>query len=121
VLAPSHRAAIRAEEREPVSNKLDPRLLQMVEALDSEMTDGSVRVDILLGLNAPFDDAARLTLESLGLETRSVAGDVISGTVRLDDAVRLAQSPLVLKLEAGAPMYSESPSWDGGADGSVTE
>jgi len=92
--------------------KLDPNLAELVEG--AAAGDSGATVVVLVGLTSPLDASARVELEGRGLHIRSEVGDVLTGSVRLRDVVRLAASPLVKKVEASAPLYREPSHGEGG-------
>ena len=94
----------------PIDAKLDPRLAAMVEAARSGAAETAERVDVLVALVAPMDDAIRADLESRGLAVRSEVGTVCTASVTMEDVLRVAASPHVLTIEASAPLYAEPES-----------
>jgi len=93
-----------------IDAKLDPRLAALVEAARSGAPEAAERVDVLVALVAPMDDAVRADLESRGLAVRSEVGTVCTASVTVEDAMRVAASPHVLTIEASAPLYAEPES-----------
>lgn len=90
-----------------MTEKLDPRLLDLVERTPPGATEQDASLTVLLALDAVPDDAIRNDLENLGLSLRSIAGDVLTGTVRLGDVRRLAASPHVITIELSGALYPE--------------
>ena len=90
-----------------MAEKLDPRLLDMVQHAGTGDEDNAASVDVIVGLDAPIDDAARRDLMKRGLALRSEIGTVLTGSVRITDVGRLADSVHVVKIEASAPLYRE--------------
>jgi hypothetical protein len=97
-----------------MAEKLDPRLLELVQNVDAGVGDSAVTVDVIVALNAPIDAAVRQELTSRGLTLRSEIGNVLTGSVTIGDVRRLAGAACVVKVEASAPLYRE-PS--GGGEG----
>ena len=90
-----------------MSEKLDPRLAELVEQAETESGDRAVTLDVLVGLDVPLDATSRAELSALGLGVRSEIGTVLTGTISVADVRRLATSPRVVKVEASAPLFRE--------------
>jgi len=90
-----------------VREKLDPRLLELVEQADAGLLPPATTVDVMVGLDVPIDAAIRDELASRGLSLRSMIGTVLTGSIRLVDAERLAAFERIVKLESSAPLYRE--------------
>jgi hypothetical protein len=90
-----------------VREKLDPRLLELIEQADAGLVEPSTTVDVLVGLDVPIDASIRSELASRGLSLRSAIGTVLTGSIRVVDAERLAASERIVKLESSAPLYRE--------------
>ncbi len=97
--------------------KLDPRLAEIMTRTGSRRRGRGApdTVDVLVGLEAPLDDASRADLIARGLRLRSEIGTVVTGNISVSDVSGLAESPHVTKIEASAPMYRE-PNTDGGVN-----
>jgi hypothetical protein len=90
-----------------MTEKFDPRLLDLVERIAQGASEQDATLTVLLALDAVPDDAVRNDLENRGLTLRSIAGDVLTGTVRLGDVSRLAASPHVITVELSSALYLE--------------
>lgn len=89
-----------------MDEKLDPKLLQVVEKAHADTSAGAV-VQVLVGLDAALDETQRKDLASRGLTVRSEIGTVLTGSVAVQDVRRLAESPRVTKIELSGPMFPE--------------
>jgi hypothetical protein len=94
--------------------KLDPRLLELVERSNQDVGESARVVEVVVGLDAPLDSGIRRDLVARGLSPRSELGTVLTGTIKLGDVSELADSPRVVKIEASAPLFRESADVDGG-------
>jgi hypothetical protein len=101
------------EKGSPMAEKLDPRLLDMVQHADAGHGDSAATVDVLVAVDAPIDAAARGDLTARGLNLRSEVGTVLTGSIRVGDVNRLAASSRVVKIEASAPLYREPSGGEG--------
>jgi len=101
------------KEGAPMPEKLDPRLLELVQSVDGGRGDSEATVEVLVALDAPIDAGVREELTARGLSLRSEIGTILTGTIRLKDVSRLASSPRVVKLEASAPLYRERSGGEG--------
>ncbi len=91
-----------------MTQKLDPRLLELIENAAQDARDLETTLVILLGLDTNLDPDTRHDLEARGLSVRSVIGDVLTGTVRLQDVPQLAASPRVRSIELSSALYPEA-------------
>lgn len=91
-----------------MADKLDPRLSELVESADSGDGDRLAPVDVLVAIDIELDDAVRDTLTSRGLTVRSELGTILTGSIKIGDVQRLAESSNVVKLEAGTSLYPEA-------------
>jgi hypothetical protein len=101
------------EKGSQMAEKLDPRLLDMVQHADAGQSDSSATVDVLVAVDAPIDAAARRDLTARGLNMRSEVGTILTGSIRIGDVSRLAASSRVVKIEASAPLYREPSGGEG--------
>lgn len=85
--------------------KLDPTLREISETQADRRDARSLTV--LVGLRMPVDPTRMEELRALGLEPRSIVGDIVTGTISPADLTRLAGHPLVVKIEASRPMQLE--------------
>lgn len=88
-----------------MAEKLDPSLQAMVESARTLEADATVQV--IVGLARP---ASQLQLEALrtsGLQVRSVIGDVLTGSAKIDKIRDIAENDLVTSIEASAPQFPE--------------
>lgn len=85
--------------------KFDPMLAELAQ--QPEPSEGRVVVMVALG-GAP-DESELAMLEAAGLATRSVVGDIATGTVAIADLARLAAVPLVVAIEGSRPLEPEEP------------
>jgi hypothetical protein len=101
------------EAGEAVMDKLDPDLLRLSQeqAVGHESVghESGATVRVMLALRNAPDAADVARLESCGLSMGSAAGDVLTGTVPVSALSRLAQDPLVVKIEGSRPMEPEAP------------
>jgi hypothetical protein len=72
-------------------SKLDPRLREKL-ARAGDRNDRDVRVIVQFAGPAPV-------LESLGLSVGTVAGQIATGSIRLQDLRRAASSPRIIYIE----------------------
>jgi hypothetical protein len=96
-----------AEKGDHMQEKLDPRLLALVESAGTDAEASAGTVDVLVGLDLPLDASTRNDLTSRGLTLRSDVGTVLTGSIKIGDVARLARSERVVKVEASAPLYRE--------------
>ncbi len=85
--------------------KLDPMLAELVE--QPEPPSGQVVVMVALG-GAP-DESELDMLAKAGLATRSIIGDIATGTVAVADLERLAAVPAVVAIEGSRLLEPEEP------------
>lgn len=110
VRAPTGQSAavpMRQSEEVSVTEKLDPRLLAIIEEAEQGSRDRTAAVDVLVGLDVPLDQDSRAELAARGLHVRSEIGTVLTGSVALSDVRRLAGATHVVKVEASAPLHPE--------------
>lgn len=91
-----------------MAEKLDPRLLELVQAASGDAAAQRVATDVLVALDAPIDDRVRRELTDRGLRIRSEIGTIVTGSINVGDARRLARSARVVKVEASGPMYQDA-------------
>jgi hypothetical protein len=104
-----------ADRRSSVTDKLDPRLSELVESAESGSGDRSASVDVLVAIDTEIDEVVRDALTARGLTVRSEMGTILTGSIRLGDVPLLAESSNVIKLEAGTTLFPE-PTEDGGVE-----
>jgi hypothetical protein len=85
--------------------KLDPVLLELSEHASGE--EGERRVEVIVALALAADDAVVSMLHRAGLETRSIIGDIVTGTVRAGNLAKLSRLSNVIKIESSRPMQLE--------------
>lgn len=95
-----------------MAEKLDPRLLEVVERAEAGSADAEAVIGVLVGLNAPLNEKSRKDLISKGLTLRSEIGTVLTGSISVKDVVSVAGSPSVVKLEMSGPLYPEKSGMD---------
>ena len=110
-----------------MSDKLDPALAERMSrraAVPDPLPAGDLtrglsgeRVDVLLGLRRAADDSVLADLAVRGLQVRSVLGDVLTGSIALDQVETLAASDDVVSIESGGRLSTETPEGTGSADG----
>ena len=83
----SEHALAAVAEVADVPDKLDPRLAEMVERAETARGTAA-KLDVLVGLHAELDAAARAELTALGLAVRSEVGTVLTGSVDAADVRR---------------------------------
>lgn len=90
-----------------MTDKLDPVLQEHLERADA-LHDASQRIDVLVSLTRPPDDAVLADLAERGLDVRSVAGDILTGAVALAAVTTVAESDAVVSIDAGGRLGPES-------------
>lgn len=65
-------------------------------------------LNILIQTNAALTPAERSQLEAAGANVRTVAGDIVTATVPLNQVLSLAELEFVRSIEASTPLYPES-------------
>ena len=88
--------------------KLDPRLLELVEHAEGATGEAETVINVLVGLDAPLDAESRAALVNKGLTIRSELGNVLTGSIKLKDVTSVASSPRVVKLELSGPLYPDN-------------
>jgi hypothetical protein len=88
-----------------MTQKLDPNLLAIAE--EAQSSEGLVEVVVIVGLNAPAAPEDIAELQERGLATRSTIGDIVTGKIAIQNLSRLAECPLVKKVESSGPMFRE--------------
>jgi hypothetical protein len=66
------------------------------------------RVNILLRTNGTPTDAQRTQLETLGAEIRTVAGDIVTAAIDLQQIIALSELDFVSYIELSQPLRPES-------------
>jgi hypothetical protein len=90
-----------------MSNKLDPKLRELVEMIDAgDVEPGPV--EVIVGLDRPMEPADEAELRRRGLRVRSDIGDVLTGIILSDRIRELAEAPHVLKVEASTQLFRET-------------
>ncbi len=93
-----------------MSDKLDPELRQLVDAVTLSAMAGSVsKLRILVALSRPAEATDRVRLKEAGLEMGSEAGEILTGTIATSRLEALAADPLVVKIEGSRPLEPERP------------
>lgn len=85
--------------------KLDPELLELSEQASGEQ--GERRVEVIVALALAANDAAIGRLRRAGFETRSIIGDIVTGTVSAGNLTKLSRLSNVIKIESSRPMQLE--------------
>lgn len=93
-----------------MQQKLDPRLLEMVQQAQAGVREAAATVDVMVALSTPLTPALRRDLKTRGLNLRSEIETILTGSIRLSDVSRLAGLAQVVKIEASSPLYPEVPS-----------
>lgn len=88
--------------------KFDPALLEKVES--SSASEQDEVLDIMVALARPADEHELEQLRKAGLELRSIIGDILTGSIKLGRLSKLADSALVIQIEASRPLYPDYPS-----------
>jgi hypothetical protein len=88
-----------------MEEKLDPSLQAMVESPAPLQPDATVQV--IVGLARPASQHQLEALQNSGLQVRSVIGDVLTGSAKIDKIKGIAENDLVTKIEASAPLFPE--------------
>lgn len=88
-----------------MSEKLDPNLRALVDA--AEVGEGDRAIQVIVGLSAPASDQELSALRDRGLQVRSVMGDVLTGSAPVAEISRIAEHPLIVKIEASTPLYPD--------------
>jgi hypothetical protein len=90
--------------------KLDPVLADLVE--HPEAAPPSVAVMVALDIDPHEPEFA--SLEAAGLHRRSVVGDVVTGSIAVEDLPRLAAVACVVAVQGGGALAPDEPgSWGG--------
>jgi hypothetical protein len=87
--------------------KLDPVLLELIEHTSEVEQDR--RVDVIVALTTAAGDAVVKRLNRAGLETRSLIGDIVTGSIRAKNLSKLSRLTDVIKIESSQPMFPEEP------------
>jgi hypothetical protein len=85
--------------------KLDPVLLELTERTDEAEQDR--RVEVIVALIEAATDPVVERLNRAGLETRSIIGDIVTGSIRTKNLSRLSELGDVIKIESSQPMLPE--------------
>lgn len=88
--------------------KFDPTLLEKIES--SSASEQNEVLDIMVALARPADEHELEQLREAGLDLRSTIGDILTGSIKLGRLSKLAESGLVIQIEASRPLYPEYPS-----------
>lgn len=89
-----------------MTEKLDPALLAMVEE-EARGTENLDDVVVIVALGAPAAGTDIAQLQESGLTTRSTIGDIVTGKIAIGNLRRLAELPMVVKVEASGPIFRE--------------
>jgi len=81
------------------NDKYDPQLLELSETLDEAQ-----RVTLIIGLSRVASDDDVAALQARGLNTRSVIGEIITGSALSRDLSSIAELDFVLKIEMSRAM-----------------
>jgi hypothetical protein len=91
-----------------MNDKLDPALEERLErAAAAPGKPGEDRVDVIVALRQPADEATLADLATRGLGVRSVVGDILTGSVDLTSVADLADSDDVVKIDGGGSLATE--------------
>ena len=88
-----------------MNQKLDPNLQAIVEKLPEGASADPVQV--IVGLAAPASEVQLEALRHSGLQVRSVIGDVLTGSAKLEKISEIAEHGVVKKIEASSPLFPE--------------
>ena len=88
-----------------MTQKLDPSLQAIVEGA-AGATPADI-VQVIVGLKAPASEGQLEALRDSGLQVRSVIGDVLTGSAKVERIRDIAQHGVVTKIEASSPLYPE--------------
>jgi len=86
-----------------MTQKLDPNLQAIVES--AAASAGTVQV--IVGLRAPASEGQLKALRDSGLQVRSVIGDVLTGSAKVERIPEIAEHGMVTKIEASSPLFPE--------------
>jgi hypothetical protein len=86
--------------------KLDPVLLELSEHASGAEQDR--RVEVIVALTLAANDAVVGRLNRAGLATRSIIGDIVTGTVRTRNLAKLSRLTDVIKIESSSPFQPEA-------------
>lgn len=88
----------------PDSRKLGANLRLRLNTPSAE----TERVNILLRTNGTLTDAQRTQLETLGAEVRTVAGDIVTAAIDLQQITAISELDFVSYIELSQPLRPES-------------
>lgn len=88
-------------------HKLDPQLALVVEEYKSNPRKGTDKLSLIIALSSLPDKTTLARLTSLGLEIQSEAGDILTGTIKLEKLQDLANDPLVVFMELSRKLENE--------------
>lgn len=89
----------------PDSRKLGANLRLRLNTPSAE----TERVNILLRTHGTLTDAQRTQLETLGAEIRTVAGDIVTAAIDLQQVTAISELDFVRYIELSQPLRPESP------------
>jgi hypothetical protein len=103
-----------------MNDKLDPALEERLERAAPALGDsGADRVDVIVALRRPADEATLADLANRGLSVRAVVGDILTGSVDLTAVADVAASDDVVKIDGGGSLAPEQDADDPLTDSAV--
>jgi hypothetical protein len=92
------------------SNKLGASLrLRLSRISAEESAEDNARVNVLLRTSGPLTPEQQAQLEATGAEVRTVAGDIVTASIRLRQSLAVAELTFVSYIELSQSLFPESP------------
>ena len=85
--------------------KLDPVLLERIETASAN--EKNEVMEVMVALARVPDEVELEQLRTAGLKVRSTIGDIMTGSILLGKVSQLADSAIVIQIEASRPLYRE--------------
>lgn len=85
-----------------MSTKLDPNLSALIS--DPALIGSDRELSVIIALTVLAGPKEQDALAASGVTTRSMIGDIVTGTVAPGNLAKLVQIPWVIKVESSTPL-----------------